>query len=111
MTVNIIPRVSFSIWEYCFSDGSRDLDAWATAFRESSGSLRRMQAPMPYELVITCDYDVDGGGVMGEGEIRNKISIVLSNNSWHSGVFLIFSNDSWHSGGPITMVFPFLRVR
>ena len=50
MTANVIPRASFSIWEYCFSDGSRDLDACATAFREPSGSLWRMRAPMPYEF-------------------------------------------------------------
>ena len=47
---NIIPRASFSIWEYCFSAGSRDLEACATAFHEPSGSLWRMQSPMPCEL-------------------------------------------------------------
>ena len=50
MTLNIIPRASFSIWEYYFSADSRELEACATAFREPSGSLWRMQAPMPYEL-------------------------------------------------------------
>ena len=47
---NIAPGTSFSIWEYCFSAGSRDLEACATAFHEPSGSLWRMQALMPYEL-------------------------------------------------------------
>ena len=50
MTANIIPRASFSNWEYCYSHGSRDLEAGASAFREPSGSLWRIQASMPYEL-------------------------------------------------------------
>ena len=64
LTANIIPRASFSIWEYCFSAGSRDLEACATAFREPSDCLWRMQAPMP--------YDIEGRVVVGEGEIRSK---------------------------------------
>ena len=50
VTANIIHRASFSIWEYCFPPDSKDLEACATAFREPSGSLWRMQAPMSYEL-------------------------------------------------------------
>ena len=46
MTANIILRASFSIWKYCFSVGSRDLDACATAVCESI--------------------------VVGEGEIQSK---------------------------------------
>ena len=66
VTANIIPRASFSIWEYCFSDGNRDLEACTTVFREPSGSLWRVQAPMLYELASLATI----GRV--EGEIRSK---------------------------------------
>ena len=98
VTANIIPRASFSIWEYCFSAGSRDLGAWATAFRKPSGSLWRMQAPMAYELASLATMMSSVRSLWVRERSEGRVFLIFSNDSWHSGVFLIFSNDSWHSG-------------
>ena len=47
VTAKMMPNASFSICEYYFSAGSNDRDACALAFLLPSGSLCKMQAPMP----------------------------------------------------------------
>ena len=48
--MNIIAKASFSICEYFFPTDSKALDACAIGLVVPSVILRRMQAPMPYEL-------------------------------------------------------------